>query len=149
MLGFPKALYAAETGWLRQHPELALTLPEGVRPLDWAASCDAFVAYYTRLTKRDKTGKVVLMQRSRNPFDGHLSWFLSFDDPLDPIFQAITTLRLEAQALLTDLRLTGSSGPMHHCEYIGAVSVTVDSALLRKTWCRMDGHSITEFMASA
>jgi len=105
MLGFAKALCGAETGWLRQHPELALTLPEEVRPADWAASCDAVVAYCTRLTKRDKTGKVVLLQRSRNPFDGHLSWFLSFDDPMDPIVQAVTTLRLEAAALATDSRL--------------------------------------------
>jgi hypothetical protein len=41
------------------------------------------------------------------------------------------------------------SGPIHICDYTGAVTVTVNSALFTRTWWTMEGDSVTEFSPAA
>lgn len=93
-----RMLCAKETGWLRLNPELASTLPDSDRPLDWGQACDEVVEYCRRLTKRDRSGRVAMLTRSRDPFE-MLDWYLKFEDPVDPIVRAIQSLDTEANAL--------------------------------------------------
>jgi len=43
----------------------------------------------------------------------------------------------------------GENGPIHSCDFMGAVSVVVDGALFSRTWWTMDGSTSTEFSPTA
>ena len=43
----------------------------------------------------------------------------------------------------------GPRGPRYVCDYVGAVSVTVDGALFARTWWTMDGDTSTQFSPAA
>jgi hypothetical protein len=45
--------------------------------------------------------------------------------------------------------MEGESGPSYWCDYLGAVSVSIDGNLFSRTWWRMSGDSVTEFSPSA
>lgn len=40
-------------------------------------------------------------------------------------------------------------GPIHTCDYVGAVTVTVNGSLFTRTWWTPEGDSVTEFSAIA
>lgn len=43
----------------------------------------------------------------------------------------------------------GPNGPIYACDYVGAVSVTVDGTLFSRTWWTLDGTTSTEFSPAA
>lgn len=99
-------LTAPRTGWLRQHPNYALGLPEAHRPSCWDEACDAVLQYtraQQRANKADADGET---HRTRDPFEG-LAYYIRRDDPGEPILQAIEALLLEADALAPDSSMRG------------------------------------------
>lgn len=42
-----------------------------------------------------------------------------------------------------------TEGPQYSCDYIGAVSVSINGAPFARTWWRMSGDSVTEFSPAA
>lgn len=43
----------------------------------------------------------------------------------------------------------GPNGPNYHCDFSGAISVTLNGELFARTWWSMAGDSVTEFSPSA
>jgi hypothetical protein len=45
--------------------------------------------------------------------------------------------------------IESESASVYHCDYAGAVSVSVDGSLFSRTWWSLAGDSVTEFSATA
>jgi hypothetical protein len=43
----------------------------------------------------------------------------------------------------------GEGGPMYMCDYVGAVSVTIEGAPFARTWWNMGGDTVTDFSPAA
>lgn len=43
----------------------------------------------------------------------------------------------------------GESGPLYTCDYMGAVSVSIEGALFARTWWNMGGDTVTDFSPAA
>ena len=41
------------------------------------------------------------------------------------------------------------SGPIHACDYTGAISVSVNGAMFTRTWWTMEGEAVTDFSLAA
>ncbi|WP_246295159.1 hypothetical protein [Piscinibacter koreensis] len=41
------------------------------------------------------------------------------------------------------------SGPIYHCDYSGAISVSINGAPFSRTWWQFEGDSVTEFSPTA
>jgi integrase/transcriptional regulator with XRE-family HTH domain len=88
--GYVAAMCRRETGYLRQQPEFANELPHETAA-DWNEMCDRAMNIANKVSQSAKT-------RSRDPFEG-LEYYFSFEDPAEPILNAIRNLQHGAAVL--------------------------------------------------
>lgn len=45
--------------------------------------------------------------------------------------------------------IIGESGALYRCEYVGAISVSIDGLAFSRTWWKFDGDAVTDFSPAA
>ncbi len=84
---YAAAMCRRETGYIRQQPNLKKHIPD-VTVGDWNESCDRVVTIAQKTTQTAHS-------HSRDPFEG-LGYYLDFEDPAEPILNAIRHLQSSA-----------------------------------------------------